>query len=299
MRSRLLLSAALTGALLAPAAAGAVVPAKPPLPPKPPTDAALAAAGADVRWPISRPAVTAGPGTTYTVRVRRGSAPVTVSLVRLASSGRVMRTVAGRRLRRGAFTVTVPRTAPAAYALRLRAGGRTFFNVITVPPVFAPPLVVPQPAPAPAPQPAPRPAPPAPPVFEDPCPDPGRPTATMAWASPPAEPVAPASRLAFTVTNTGAACMVDRAPILQRETAPGVWEAVEQKTPEGWTVAEPAVLIMRKPGEAWAEAVYVTPDAVAGRYRVRYVVLRVHATFEEMLETRDVLYLGPFTVATP
>lgn len=296
--TRLIPAAVLAAAVLcAPASASSAAAALPPA--KPPTTAGLASAGLKVTWPLAAPATASTPGARFAVKVRRGSARATVSLVRVNGDGRALRTVARRTLRSGTFTAVLPAAAPARYALRLSARGRTFFGWIEVPAPAAPaprprpqlpPPVHGDPPPPNLPQPLPQ--------WTSPCPsdDPAKTHAIMKFADgPPPQPVAPGTRVVSRVWNLGPTCLAQTSLKLLHETAPGTWEEVEQSP--GAAATSPALEVV-PPGRVIELPATVPSSAPAGTYKVTYDVVFLRSDYQ-LRQPITTLESETFTVATP
>ena len=91
-----------------------------------PRTTVLTGAGLKVTWPLPSGSAVVAPGTTLSVEVRPTSAArnriARIALARLDAAGRTVAVVKTATVRRGTFTVRVPRRAGARYALTLRAG---------------------------------------------------------------------------------------------------------------------------------------------------------------------------------
>lgn len=197
---------------------------------------AAAQASLRITWPQQR---TYAPGETLTVKVV-SSKPVRAALVRESASGKVMRTVARRTLRRGMFSAAVP--AAGRYSLRIAKRART----VTVA----------------------APAPPDPPPA-DPLPAPPSPTSCYAPSGDRAElhlsatTVQPGATLPFELVNTSAACLLTGVGYaFERRLEDGTWEPVP--TDQDFILL--GVLVPA--GTSYARTARIPADFAPGIYRL-------------------------------
>jgi hypothetical protein len=194
-----------------------------------------------VTWPEQR---TYAAGEELTVKVASDKA-VPVALVRQSASGKVMRTIARRTLRKGTFTAAVP--AAGRYSLRVAQRGRT----VTV----VEPVAWPQASPTP------------PPTFPT---LPAPPTACVTATDMSAElrlsatTVQAGGTLPYTLVNTSAACAVTAGAPYEFEwrLTDGTWEAVQSKQ----VFATYAVFLPA--GRTYAKQAQIPADFRPGSYRL-------------------------------
>jgi len=122
VRSALL---AVVAVLLAPAVAGAALPAA-----NPPDVAALKAQGVEVEWPLTA-SVELSRMHYLNLRVRSRK-PVTLSLIAVGRKGRPLRSVARKTLRSGTFEQYLVMARARRLALRLDVGKQRYWSWITV-----------------------------------------------------------------------------------------------------------------------------------------------------------------------
>jgi hypothetical protein len=243
LRTLALLGATI-GGLVLPAAAGAAGP-----------DAAkLRAAGLAVTWPqVSG----LGAGDSVVVRVkalRRDAAVARVSLVRVSRSGKPVKVVARRTLRRGTFRAKLDR-AGAKYLLRVSAARVSSTRAIqtpaiataTPPPVSASPPVAP--------------APPPPPPAREPCAQAGTTQGEVVLGSSEGKAGDP---IPMRLRNTGTGCLEY-----------GSAYSWEQKSGDAWTTVPctdecvfDAMLRILQPGATESGAAKVYGDMKPGDYRL-------------------------------
>lgn len=252
------------------------------------SDAQLRAAGIELSWSVATPSSRVTPGSKLVVRIR-GNRPkarkrVTVRVVRLSKSGRVLRVVKQRRIKAGRVTFQLPKQAGRRYRATIRIGGlqsrsalRTGFPVQPLAEVSAP---VPTPAPTAAPAPTITAVP-----YEDGAaavvPDAAPTPVKCDWAAEVRDPrpatatlhisQAPAvrgERRSFEVENTSPRCVYG---------SPGFsWERYDSTGwNQGWDpIANwPPIFfsptpIPLGPGLRWTGTIVVPATASPGRYRV-------------------------------
>lgn len=252
------------------------------------TDAQLKAAGIELSWSVASPSARVTPGSRLVVRVRgkrpRARKRVSVRVVRLSKSGRVLRVVKQRRIKAGRVTFRLPKQAGRRYRATIRIGGlqsrsalRTAFPIQPIAEISAP---APVPAPAPTPTPAPAPVPyedGAAPVVPDATPvastcdlatevrDPRPATAILHISQAPA---VRGERRSFEVENTSPRCVYGGPSFSwQRYDSTGWnqgWEPVINWPP----ILFSPVPISLGPGLRWTGTVVVPSNASPGRYRV-------------------------------
>lgn len=202
---------------------------------------AAEAAGPKVTWPERR---TYAPGEKLTVKVV-STARVRVALVRESASGKVMRTVARRTLRRGTFSAAAP--SAGRYSLRVGARSRAF----TV-------------ASGPA---APQPSEPLP------CARSHGDKAELRLAAPT---VTAGGVLAAEVVNTSAAgCLMGGVGYLFERLQPdGSWARVPTN------LVFITVGVMIEPGRSFPKQVQIPADFTPGSYRLRDSVYGANGAIE-------------------
>lgn len=222
----------------------------------------LRAYGVSVAWPLRAGSVEAAPGTTLTVRVRRIAGHrgrvVRVTFARTTRSGKILKRIAGKRLRRGTFRVRVPKQPGRQYVLTLRVGKRTYRGwVRTAPPTPASPEPASPPVTA-----GPVPLVPGPggPQYADPvCAlDAGTSAASV---TPSPAVVAAGAALDAVIQNTGARCLQGVSPYLLARRVGDEWVEV----PVGNVSVEGRIY---RPGDTYPLRVHVPAESPPGRYRV-------------------------------
>ncbi len=189
-----------------------------------------AQASLKVTWPQQR---TYAPGETLSVKVV-STKPVRAALVRESASGKVMRTVARRTLRRGTFSATVPATG--RYSLRIGNRARS----VTV--ASSPPS-------------AKLPAPPGPPCSTA--------TGDRAELRLATATVRAGDTLHFAVVNTSAGCLFGGAAYtLERLLPDGSWLVLNRDMPF------PAIAFILAAGTKLDKQAPIPADAAPGSYRV-------------------------------
>jgi hypothetical protein len=189
------------------------------------------AAGPRVTWPEQR---TFAAGETISVKIKAGK-PVRAALVRESATGKALRTIARRTLRRGTFRATAPK--PGRYALRVGARRRAI-TVTADTPVSSGPL------------------PPAEP------PAPCRPDGDRAELRLGATSAAAGGTLPLEVVNTSAGCLTLGVGYGFERLQDGAWVRV----PSNQIFITLAVIL--RPGERYAKQAIVPADATPGTYRV-------------------------------
>jgi hypothetical protein len=202
---------------------------------------AAEAAGPKVTWPEQR---TYAPGEKLTVKVV-SPARVRVALVRESASGKVMRTVARRTLRRGTFSAAAPRAG--RYSLRVGARSRDF-------------TVAAKPASSP------RPSEPLP------CARSHGDAAELRLAAPT---VIAGGVLSAEVVNTSAGCLMGGVGYLFERLQPdGSWARVPTN------LVFITVGVMIEPGRSFPKQVQIPADFAPGSYRLRDSVYGANGAIE-------------------
>jgi len=207
------------------------------------------AAATKVTWPEAR---AYGAGEQIAISVK-GDRKVTVSVLRVsANSGKVMRSVVRRTLKRGSVIATLERVG--TYAVRVDRRERTL-KVVT----------------APTPAPAPAPTPPAtPPQF----------TCVHAAnvsleATLSADRVQRGQTLPFSIRNTSDGCVTMGVGYqLEYRAGDGLWKPVP------WPLIFPAIAVILQPGAVYPNSVQIPGDAPLGLYRLVGFTGFTEPTFE-------------------
>jgi hypothetical protein len=204
------------------------------------------AATTKVTWPEARE-YRAGEQIKVTVK---GDRTVRVAVLRVSSSGKVMRALTRKTLKRGTVTATLARAG--TYEVRVARRERTVraVNVAASPPVAEPPAASPPPN----------------------CP---WATAATLEATLGADRVQRGQHLPFTIKNLSETCLsMGGTYALEYHQGDGAWKPVP------WPIAFPAMLWTLERGATSPSSVHIPADAPLGTYRILGYSGLTEPTFE-------------------